>query len=221
MFGALKERSLRWLTPLARRSSRLTPNTLSLLALACGALGGLAYGLTRWQPGLFFAGAALAIVSGLLDVLDGMVARLSGRTSALGNFLDHLSDRLVEVALLAGLAFAHRALPVLGLGTLVLVLLHAYLGTQIEAAFGERWYGGAGKPELFTVLVALSLLLGAAPDLTFHLGRLEVAPINAFFALMAAGVVPAFLHRLRHALRLAAETERRGASSSQGDQELR
>ncbi len=67
--------------------NRMIPNILTLLALAAG-LTAIRYGLhDRWEP------AMLAIVAaGILDGLDGRIARLLKGASKFGAELDSLSD---------------------------------------------------------------------------------------------------------------------------------
>jgi CDP-diacylglycerol--serine O-phosphatidyltransferase len=69
--------------------NRMIPNTLTLLALACG-LTALLFALhERWEP------AVLAVVvAGVLDGLDGRIARILKGTTKFGAELDSLSDFL-------------------------------------------------------------------------------------------------------------------------------
>jgi phosphatidylglycerophosphate synthase len=184
---------------------------VSVFALLTGCLAGVAYALTRLSPGYFFLGGLLAAVSALADGLDGVMARLHGRTSTLGDFLDHFFDRLVEVAILGGLALSPHATTTLGLAVLVGVLLTSYLGTQIQASFGARHYTGLGKAELFVGLVLASAVLGVTPNASIpFLGR-EVSLVDALFAVVGLSTVHALVHRLRLAMRLASgETPKKG-----------
>jgi phosphatidylglycerophosphate synthase len=100
-------------SPLARLLDRLaaglvragvTADGLSYAALGVGLLG----------AGLFYCGhggwalAALG-VSGLCDAVDGRVARLGGGATAWGGVLDLTFDRVVEAAVLLGIALPHPA----------------------------------------------------------------------------------------------------------------
>ena len=68
------------------------PNTISLLALIIAALAGIMLFFSdRWDALLVFAALAV-LVSGFFDGLDGKVARLSGKTSKKGDFVDHVLD---------------------------------------------------------------------------------------------------------------------------------
>jgi archaetidylinositol phosphate synthase len=76
----------------------LSANTWTILALVPAILGFLAL-----IYGELLAGAALFLLSGLMDVIDGAVARVTGSVSNLGAFLDGIIDRYVELLLYFGL----------------------------------------------------------------------------------------------------------------------
>ncbi len=48
-------------------------------------------------------GAILFLLAGFIDIIDGGVARVTGRVSNLGAYLDGVADRIVEAALFFGL----------------------------------------------------------------------------------------------------------------------
>lgn len=89
------------LDPVAGLLARLgvRADHLTVLGLALSLAAALAF-----FEGWFRAGAALALLAGLCDMLDGQVARRLGTTSRFGAFLDSTLDRLGEGALLAGIA---------------------------------------------------------------------------------------------------------------------
>ena len=188
------------LRPLAARLGGVSPNTLTLFATAAGLLAGAAYVLTRQHIAFYFVAGALVAVSGIFDALDGIVARQTGSTSRAGDFLDHLGDRIVEVAIFTGMAFMPGVNTPLALSVVIVSLLHSNLGTQIQASFGERFYGGAGKTELFIALVLLTPLLAFFPDLSLPFGPPGVG--NGVFIVMGSIIAASFVHRVSHALRL-------------------
>ena len=200
------------LTPAARRLDRMHPNSMSLVALAVGVAAGACYWQGHRLPVLFAVGGLLAGASGVLDGLDGVMARLHGRTSRLGDFLDHFYDRLVEIAIFGGLALSPYSSLVLGLGVVIVVVLNSYLGTQIQASFGRRFYTGVGKAELFAALVVGSLLLAFNPDVSLTVLELQLTPIDLFFLLVVVMAMQAMVHRVRLAHRLAGEE--RGAGEA-------
>lgn len=77
----------------------LTPNQWTVLSIVPAILGFIAlayYKEMGW-------GLALFLLSGLIDAIDGGVARVTGSVSNLGAYLDGMFDRFVEALLLAGL----------------------------------------------------------------------------------------------------------------------
>ncbi len=84
--------------PLARRLCRLSPSFLTLLGGSLGLIAAILIALkSNWYA------LAFLLLSGLLDTLDGTVARLKKQTSVLGTVYDIVADRLVEGAIVMGL----------------------------------------------------------------------------------------------------------------------
>ena len=72
---------------------RITPNELTLGSLALAIAAGVLFGLrqTGWA-------VATLVLGGLLDVLDGELARYTSSQSAFGSFLDSVCDHLGDLA---------------------------------------------------------------------------------------------------------------------------
>ncbi len=146
--------------PLARLLARtgVTPNTLTWigLLLSCGA----AVLIALKQP--FFAGFVV-LFSGLFDMLDGALARYTGKSTRFGAILDSTLDRLGEAAVLLGLLIffvRNSAVPgILVVGfTIPGALMVSYLRARTEAA------GLTGEAGFFTrtervIILTLGLLL--------------------------------------------------------------
>jgi len=81
---------------------KLSPNKITLLAFVVGLLAGLFTGM-RYSV----LAVILLWLSGLLDVLDGSVARLKGESSSVGAYMDLILDRMVEAAIILGLFHAY------------------------------------------------------------------------------------------------------------------
>lgn len=79
-------------------SAGIPPNVLTtigvIINLACGVLFGF---------GEFFWAGIVLIVANLFDMLDGNVARLSGRVTRYGGFLDSTLDRLSDMGSFVGI----------------------------------------------------------------------------------------------------------------------
>ncbi len=79
-----------------------TPTTLTIAALTSGFLSGFLVSIHYLLPALFFL-----LLSGLLDILDGTVARLTNNAQKIGAYMDLIGDRMVEVAIILGFAIAY------------------------------------------------------------------------------------------------------------------
>ncbi len=69
-----------------------------------GTVGVVAGALVFFPQGLLLAGVLVITAFVFSDLVDGAMARKSGRTSAFGAFLDSTLDRLGDAAVFAGLA---------------------------------------------------------------------------------------------------------------------
>ena len=78
----------------------LSPNAWTVLALLPAFVG-----LVCLVYGQLLLGAFFFILSGLVDAIDGAVARVTGAVTNLGAFLDGIIDRYVELLLYMGLLF--------------------------------------------------------------------------------------------------------------------
>jgi phosphatidylglycerophosphate synthase len=81
------------------RKIPLSPNALTVAGFALTLLSGpvLAYDLRL--------GAFCMLPAGLLDMLDGVVARVQGKNSAFGAFLDSVLDRYSDAVILLAIAW--------------------------------------------------------------------------------------------------------------------
>lgn len=77
----------------------ISPNTWTFLSLVLAFFGFL----SLWLYHDLVKGFGFFILAGFLDMVDGAVARVTGRASSLGAFLDGVVDRYVELLLYVGL----------------------------------------------------------------------------------------------------------------------
>ena len=147
-----RERLSRWFSPLARRCP-LSPNVISLIALALNVIAAALLYRQSFLPAIFF----LAI-GGLADAFDGIVARVQNKTSAYGDFLDHFADRVSDVLLVTGWLLGNHVRLEITLAAVIAVLLNGYIGTQIEASWHERNYDSVGRGEFVLGLVVYPLV---------------------------------------------------------------
>lgn len=152
-----RERLSRWLTPLAR-ALPLSPNSITVIALALNLIGAglLAFGGRR--PAFFLIALLPIIAGGFADALDGIVARMKQKESRFGDFLDHLCDRISDSALAACWMIGSGVREALVVAVTIMIMLNGYAGTQIEATFHTRNYDVLGRGEFVLALVVFPIV---------------------------------------------------------------
>jgi CDP-diacylglycerol--glycerol-3-phosphate 3-phosphatidyltransferase len=162
---------------------RVHPNTITVASVVVLFGSGAAFGMGFPRMGAFWL-----LISGLLDVLDGNVARRGGTASSFGAFFDSTLDRLGEAALFSGIAIyfvitAGQRWPILGLGVSLLALsgsfLVSYTRARAEGLGLDCKVGLAQRPERIVGLGVPTLLLGAGPHGWLLLGLVFVLAIAA------------------------------------------
>ena len=145
------------LDPIARRLSGVSPNALSAAALVSAGFAGISFLFPGGWP--LALGAFFVFLNALLDALDGKVAKITGKASRRGDFLDHVLDRYADVLMLGGLAIGPYVPVWLGLLALIGVLLTSYMGTQAQAVGAGRDYRGIlGRADRLVILVIAAVL---------------------------------------------------------------
>ena len=134
---------------------RISPNLITCLGMALAVLCG--YLLSE---GLVPLAAVMFALSGVLDLVDGYIAKKLDKVTVFGSFLDSFSDRVSDAAMCLGLTVYYLRLSegvYVGLSLVVLVLsfLISYVRARAEGL------GVACKAGLMVRSVRL-LLLGAA-----------------------------------------------------------
>jgi CDP-diacylglycerol---glycerol-3-phosphate 3-phosphatidyltransferase len=140
--------------------TRITPDALTALGLSLCAAGAVAvYFEDRNELLWFWTGAALFWAGSLLDILDGALARQSGKGTPFGAFLDSTTDRLGEAVMLSaiGLVFARDGNEV-ALGATFAALagsfLVSYTRARAEALTLKGDVGVGSRAERVIVIVS-------------------------------------------------------------------
>ena len=164
------------MAPVARKLINVNPNLVSWLGLIFAVISGIVFYLSgdEDREWLLLVGAALVIISGYFDALDGKIAKLGNKCSAKGDYLDHVFDRYADVFMIGGIAFCgYWCNPYLGMVALVGVLLTSYMGTQAQAIGAPRLYAGllgrADRVVLSTVFPIIQIVMSA-----FGLGSFDI-----------------------------------------------
>jgi CDP-diacylglycerol--glycerol-3-phosphate 3-phosphatidyltransferase len=155
----------RLFTPIARLLLRLgiSPDVVTLV----GTLGVSAGALIFFPRGQLFVGTMVIVVFVFSDMFDGIMARLSDRSSAWGAYLDSTLDRVGDAAVFGGLVlyFAgdghHQGDNELGVGLALLCLVLGSIVSYSRArAEGIGLKADVGIAERSDRLVAILLTTG-------------------------------------------------------------
>ena len=113
----------------------LSPNALSMMALVLAVCGFFALGTRH-----LFAGFLLFLLSGFMDMVDGAVARATGKASKVGAFLDGVLDRYVEGLLILGLMFylGPEVRFLVPIGVWIVILVFGSLMTTFVRAYADH-----------------------------------------------------------------------------------
>jgi len=174
------------LQPLATRLAHVHPDVFTWTAFGCALLAGT--GFLIGGTGFLLLGVLGVLGNALFDALDGKVARVAGRASRRGDFLDHVLDRYADVFMLAGIAFGvYSGNLALGLISILGVLLASYMGTQAQAVGVGRDYGGLlGRADRLVILLVAGILqLFVPPTTRLGISPLLLSPLEWSLALFA------------------------------------
>ncbi|MFI5006408.1 MAG: CDP-alcohol phosphatidyltransferase family protein [Solirubrobacterales bacterium] len=161
--GAAFERPLE---ALVRFSSRLSPDVLTItglalngVACACFAFAG---GKDYTDPGMLRGAGLVTFVACIFDMLDGRVARLRGRETKFGAYLDSTMDRYSDMVLHLGLTILYARMG----QTLPMVLVWAaafggfmtsYARARAESLIPRCTVGLMERPERIVLLIVGAL----------------------------------------------------------------
>ena len=139
-------------------STGISPNAWTLVGLAFAAASAVAYGLAMELA--LIVGGALLLVSGFFDIVDGQVARITGKTSKKGQYLDSLSDKISEVAIFLGILLGGHAEPYLVFLAITISLLVSYARAKSDAINVKLQGVGIGERAERLLVVAIIGMMG-------------------------------------------------------------
>jgi phosphatidylglycerophosphate synthase len=145
------------LGPIAKRIP-VDPNVLTIVGFLVTVIAALVI------PVNLRLGGILILFGGVFDMLDGIVARTSGKTSKFGAFLDSVLDRYSDAFLFLAVTwhFAEKSNitgALISLGTLVGAFLISYVRARAEGLGEECHTGIMERPERI-ILLALAAITG-------------------------------------------------------------
>ena len=139
-------------------STGLSANFWTFVGLAFALLSAVVYGLGM-EFGLIIGGILL-LVSGFFDMVDGQVARVTGKTSKIGSYLDSMFDKIAEVAIFLGILVGGYAEPYLVLLAITLSLLVSYARAKSDALNVKLQGVGIGERAERLLVIAIIGIIG-------------------------------------------------------------
>ncbi len=128
-----------------RLSRRMGPATATALDLVFGVAAAILVLLDYWLWGV-----VLIQLFGVFSCVDGEIARIQGRTSKIGDFLDTLTDRVTELLVVGAIALSlrDRVDPMSALAAGFTLTGGLFLLTNSSEKFRSAWQVGYPKRRL-------------------------------------------------------------------------
>ncbi len=139
-------------------STGLSPNFWTVVGLIFALISALVYGL-----GLEFSliiGGVLLLVSGFFDMVDGQVAKVTGKTSKKGGYLDSMFDKIAETAIFLGILVGGYVEPYLVLLAITLSLLVSYARAKSDSLNIKLQGVGIGERAERLLVIAIIGIIG-------------------------------------------------------------
>jgi archaetidylinositol phosphate synthase len=162
-----------------------TPNMLTVIGFIFAVMAGILFYMKINWMFTYIMAPFLILLSGLMDALDGPLARL-GKASKFGGILDSTFDRLGEILIFSGIILGELASPFWGIIAISFSLMVSYVRARVEVENVKmESVGIAERPERMLILIISSFL-----------GLIEYG-----VALIAILTVITFVQRIVHAYR--------------------
>ena len=176
---------------------RVTPNALTFASFVVACFSAVFFAL-----GNFGAGGWLYLLTGILDILDGRIARATGMVTKGGAFFDSVMDRYAELVVFGGLAIYYRhswALYVSLIASLGSIMV-SYTRARGEALGVQVNIGTMQRPER---LFYLGVISGLSPIVETFLGHGSLppfVPVVVALGLLGFSANVTAVRRIKHTL---------------------
>lgn len=184
------------LRPLTRTLAArgVTANQITNAALLLSVLTGLTVAYWSTTPVIFFLVPVVMFMRMALNAIDGMLAREHNMKTALGTFLNELSDVISDVALYLPFALVAPLLPMLVVAVVITAIISEMAGVvAVQVGASRRYDGPMGKSDRAFVFGALALILALG------------IPLGSWLNIVLSGVLLLLLvttfNRVRFALK--------------------
>jgi phosphatidylglycerophosphate synthase len=176
---------------------RVTPNALTFASfvVACASA-------TFFALGNFGAGGWLYLLTGILDILDGRIARATGMVTKGGAFFDSVMDRYAELVVFGGLAIYYRGSWAIFVALIAAVgsVMVSYTRARGEALGVQVNIGTMQRPERLFYLGVISGLSPIVETLFGHGTLPPFVPVVVALGLLGASANVTAIRRISHTL---------------------
>src|SRR5213082_3468569 len=190
-------------------SRNISPNAISIAGMCACVIGGIALGLTSivdyrilWL--IAALGAQLRLTA---NMLDGMVAIASRRTSKTGELYNEVPDRISDAAVFIGAGFAWGGNVTLGYIATILAIFTAYVRAAGKIAGSPNEFCGPMAKQHRMLVVTLICVYAAVTPRSLQMiafDKLEVGVMSLSLGVIIVGcciTIVRRLTRIAHALR--------------------
>ena len=186
----MRETWTKAIQPIVLKLGDLDPSVLTWTSLLVSIVGFYMLAIAEMDTNgslMIIMAVILVLVAGVLDALDGALARHQGTDGPYGDFLDHTIDRIVDVGLLVaiGMNAAFVSNMSAGLAAGLLTLLGSYMGTQAQSVGLDRIYGGFSRADRM-IITLLGLLIAAMQAYTGSAG-IDLVSYHVYFKYILLG----------------------------------
>ena len=163
------------------------PNILSIFRIMLIPLFVITYikaGVNAEQ--FYYISAAILIISGLTDMLDGIIARHFNQITSLGKLLDPFADKLTQLTVVISVAIKLKSIPIavalmLFVVKEMLMLIGGFIMIRKKITINSaKWYGKVATVVFYVVMAIIAMFKDIPNEISFLL-----ILIAAFFMMFA------------------------------------
>src|SRR5437763_8451096 len=189
-------------------SRNVSPNAISIAGMCACIVAGIALGLTSISDYrvLWLIAALGAQLRLTANMLDGMVAIASGRTSKIGELYNEFPDRISDAAVFIGAGFAWGGNVALGYIATILAVFTAYVRAAGKIAGAPNEFCGPMAKQHRMLVVTIACLYAAITPRFWQMiafGDLRIGLMTLGLAVIVVGCVITVIRRvarITHAL---------------------
>src|SRR5438094_4764053 len=182
-------------------SRNVSPNAISIAGMCACIVAGIALGLTSISDYrvLWLIAALGAQLRLTANMLDGMVAIASGRTSKIGELYNEFPDRISDAAVFIGAGFAWGGNVALGYIATILAIFTAYVRSAGKIAGAPNEFCGPMAKQHRMLVITVACLYSVVVPRSwqiFHFDDFDVGVMSFALTLIIVGCAITIVRRL-------------------------